>query len=109
METIIAQDLSLSQLINQMRQIVSTIAESHYAYSDLITDIELIAKDYESHISNPKSHSNILWGVRKNGTTIKAFTVQLAKWAAEMEALNESPKCYRIMLDEGKYTLILLG
>lgn len=110
METIMAKELTLSQLINMMRQIIGTIAESAYAYSDLLTDIGVIAKDYENHIANQqKQHSTILWGVRKNGTTIKAFTVQLAKWAAEMEALNESPKCYRIILDEGKYTLTFLG
>lgn len=103
METTLATDITLAQLIKAMRVEAMAVAAGTYTYTDLLTDIELLA----AH--NPAEHLRIYWGVRKNGTTILHNTVQIAKWAAQYELNNELPQCYRITCDDSLFTLTKLA
>lgn len=102
METTLATNMTLAQLIKAMRMETKAVAESTYAYTDLLEDLQLLAEH------NTAERLRIYWGVRKNGTVLYHNTVQIAKWAATQEQENEAPQCYRITCEDNLFTFTKL-
>lgn len=102
METTLATNMTLTQLVKAMRTETMAVAESSYAYTDLLEDIQLLAEH------NTAERLRIYWGVRKNGTVIMHNTVQIAKWAANQQLENEAPQCYRITCEDSLFTITKL-
>lgn len=107
METTLATNITFAQLIKAMRMETKALAESTYAYTDLLEDIQLLAE----HCMGKHSTAvrlRIYWGVRKNGTVFCHNTVQIAKWAATQQLENEAPQCYRLTCENGMFTITKL-
>lgn len=102
METTLATNMTLAQLVKAMRIETMAVAESTFAYTDLLEDIQLLAEH------NTADRLFIYWGLRKNGTVFMHNMVQAAKWAAMQEIENEAPQCYRITCDNGMFTITKL-
>lgn len=109
METI-ATNLTLSKLIGQMRVIANQTAETTYALSDALYDIQSIVENHDHTREKANWYiPSFYWCVRKNGTQLVNTLVMAAKWSAEQEKENENPRVYRISFEEGKYTIAFVG
>lgn len=103
METTIVKNVTLSQLINKLSSMVKAGAASTYAYSDLLHDIERLVAYHRVNDSD-----TLYWGVRPNGTALKATTFQIAKWSHEQELEGEPNTCYKIRREGEYYTMTQL-
>ncbi|TGY79980.1 MULTISPECIES: hypothetical protein [Muribaculaceae] len=106
----IATNLTLSKLIAKMREIAKETAESTYALSDALYDVQLIAENHEQTRKEAKWYiPSFYWCVRNNGTHILNTMVEAAKWSAQQEAEKENPRVYRISFEDGKYSITFVG
>ena len=106
----IATNLTLSKLIAKMREIAKETAESTYALSDALYDVQLIAENHEQTRKEAKWYiPSFYWCVRNNGTHILSPMVEAAKWSAQQEAVKENPRGYSISVVDGIYSFRFVG
>ena len=91
----ILSNITFSALIMAMREIIHN--NERYCFSDLLCDLEEIAKTQEQ-----TNAFIIYWGVRRNGTKIAAFQNDIEEWA---KICSNFQYMYKIVLKNGLYSI----